>query len=512
MPNDNCLQKEPKAQGQSNPKFSSSETELESVLTKLLSRQRFTHFCILSGFLKRKQQKLSLRILVCATLMVTADQKLSYGTENGYDINAIAEQYNALAKKRSLAQLTPQAVEYHIKKTEFTELLRLCYQHLLGQAMALNIGEEEVKRAIELISKVIGRRIHDILAHDGCYFCCHSRLARVFPASRTAHKEGSKGAAQIGLQAGYSLGQMLFKSMEITGGTAYEPHYVNPQADTIILADAAFGNFAHFDKIDSCGAFMVSKGRCNLAKPVVRAFVNGVEIRNIHGKKPKDFLRYSPEQKVEIIIEAMVDGPIVVDSNGVATTTKRSILLRAIRIFDKGKVTWVLTNLPQEVPADAVLALLRLRWLVERAFLNLKSHNNLRGARSKSKHLTKSLIWASLTTALIKTITIKCAQLLYGVKLSLRRCHKAAQSAREDMSWSDMAITLTLACALPDVSPEKPLHTLGRNRSNQMSRPSRKNIKRSMAYQLFCLIGALEYAISLLEPKLLTYNPMGGSS
>ena len=91
-------------------------------------------------------------------------------------------------------------------------------------------------------------------------------------------------------------------------------------------------------------------------------------------------------------------------SGVVVDKIKRTIKLRAIRIKDPEKgSTWVMTNLPEAISSEAVLTLMRLRWVIERAFLNLKSHNNLRSALTKSRYLAKSMVWASLITALIKS-------------------------------------------------------------------------------------------------------------
>ena len=116
------------------------------------------------------------------------------------------------------------------------------------------------------------------------------------------------------------------------------------------------------------------------------------------------FLRYDVRQNVELLIkgESKADFRVKVGSDNVAIKEPCIVKLRAFRIFDPSKgPTWVLTNLPPKVPARAVLALMRLRWSIERAFLNLKSHNNLRGARTKSRFLAQSMVWASLITALI---------------------------------------------------------------------------------------------------------------
>ena len=188
----------------------------------------------------------------------------------------------------------------------------------------------------------------------------------------------------------------------------------------------------------------------------------------------------------------------------------RIVRLRAFRIFDPSKgPTWVLTNLPQVVPSRAVLALMRLRWSIERAFLDLKSHNNLRGARTKSRFLAQSMVWASLITALVKLVTIRCAELLYNRSLSLRRCHKLDQYDQELPSWAVSVITSVFGRALPGISFTftEVLHRLGCSKHTGACRPSAKNRRRALAHHLAVLIFELGGNESK-ETLLLPYKPM----
>ena len=488
-----------------------AQGSFDHIPQKLLSRQKFTALRIASKVSCRKRT-IDFQLLVAATLATTADQKLSYGTENGYDIDDFTGHYNALARARGLPEVTAPAIEFHLKKPEFTELMRLIFEHLTAQKLNMGLESAEVRQALDLISAAVGAPITDLRATDGCYFCGDSYLAKYFPASRTAHKEGSKGAAQIGLQACYSLKHSAFVSVAITGGTAYEPNYVIPEPNTITMGDAAFGTYANFAKFNDNNAFLVAMGRCNIAAEVCEAYVDGKQLPKIEveGKRPKDFLRYDVRQNVELLIkgESKADFMVKVGSDNVAIKEPCIVQLRAFRIFDPSKgPTWVLTNLPPKVPARAVLALMRLRWSIERAFLNLKSHNNLRGARTKSRFLAQSMVWASLITALIKLVTIRCAELLYNRSLSLRRCHKLDQYEQELPSWAVSVITSLFGRALPGVSFTEVLHRLGRSKHTGACNPSSKNRRRSLAHHLAVLIFELGGNESN-KVLLLPYKPM----
>lgn len=510
MPDHNFPQNQSQSQAAD---AASAQTQLDSLesgadpLKFLLSRQKFV--ALLKKFKVSRVGKINMRLLVTAVLLTTASPHLSYGTVNGYDIVDIAGHYNSMAEQRNLPQVSAQAIEYQIKKEKFADLMQAIFEHVTEQAASFGLELSKIKQVLTLISELTVRPIVDIVADDGCYFTGHDSLAKVFPASRTAHKEGSKGAAQIGLQARYSLKGLLFTSMEITGGNAYEPNYGEPEPNTIALKDAAYSSFVQFIRCEEKGAYQVSAGRKNLAAKVRRAYVDGKEVKDIQGKAPKEFLRYDPRQSVELIIEGTTktEFTIVVDSKGVATKVPHNITLRAIRIFDPRKgATWVLTNLPEAVPAESVLYLMRLRWGIERAFLDLKSHNNLRGARTSSKALTRTLVWASLITALLKGFTIRCAERLYGRELSLRGCHKLDQYNQETHSWSAIVITLTCSCALPFSSFTEVLQKLGTSKLTGKCKPSSKNQRRSLAHHIDSLIFELAAATSKGK-LLLPYKP-----
>ena len=380
MPTRNFPQNVPQAQAACSLLLKQSYTEAEnSCSTKLLvainalmSRQKFVSLLKKVGLIERKR-KIDPALLVCAMLLTAACPKISDGTVNGYDVEAIAGHYNDLARNRGLEEVADTAVEYHIKKPAFTELMQLCFEHMTKQAIDLHLESEEMLSILEQVSNACGRNIFDIIAYDGSYFRCHSSLNRYFPASRTAHKEGSLAVAQIGLQAGYSLRHSLFASIDITGGNAYEPDYVHFVPNTISLCDAAFTSYAQFEEAELNGAFQVSKGKTNMAAKIVKVTIDGREVKNTQGKKPKDYLRYDVSQRIELVVEAICGTSLITNSEGVVVDKiKRTIKLRAIRIKDPEKgSTWVMTNLPEAISSEAVLTLMRLRWVIERAFLSV---------------------------------------------------------------------------------------------------------------------------------------------
>ena len=128
---------------QDSKKVKADNDSFDHIPQSLLNRQKFTALLTKSKASCRKRL-IDFRLLVAATLATTADQKLSYGTENGYDIADFTGHYNALARARGLPEVSAPAIEYQLKKPEFTELMRLIFEAALPIKKAprgpLNLG------------------------------------------------------------------------------------------------------------------------------------------------------------------------------------------------------------------------------------------------------------------------------------------------------------------------------------------------------------------------------------
>ena len=174
MPTRNFPQNVPQAQAACSLLLKQSYTEAEnSCSTKLLvainalmSRQKFVSLLKKVGLIERKR-KIDPALLVCAMLLTAACPKISDGTVNGYDVEAIAGHYNELARNRGLEEVADTAVEYHIKKPAFTELMQLCFEHMTKQAIDLHLESEEMLSILEQVSNACGRNIFDIIAPQG---------------------------------------------------------------------------------------------------------------------------------------------------------------------------------------------------------------------------------------------------------------------------------------------------------------------------------------------------------
>ena len=118
----------------------------EHIPQSLLSRQKFTALLAKSKVCVRKRL-IDFNLLVAAMLATTADQKLSYGTENGYDIADFTGHYNALARARGLPEVSAPTIDFQLKKPEFTKLMRLTFEHMTAQKLKMGLESVEVKKS-----------------------------------------------------------------------------------------------------------------------------------------------------------------------------------------------------------------------------------------------------------------------------------------------------------------------------------------------------------------------------
>src|SRR5208282_4004241 len=87
---------------------------------------------------------------------------------------------------------------------------------------------------------------------------------------------------------------------------------------------------------------------------------------------------------------------------------------------EKKSWTWLLTNLPGDVPADAIGQLYRLRWQIELLFKDWKSYANLHATQSANPSIVEGFIWASLCAAFLKRALAHYAQLVLAHPISTR--------------------------------------------------------------------------------------------
>lgn len=482
------------------PKNSNSTqaTTTDFLSKGLISRQKLTYLRLLSGFGQRNR-KLDHELLLNAICSVVAQPQQSDGQINGFDINAVTQTYNALAYDRGLPQLDAKSIDYHLYKDELTEFVRIVYEHLNYRVPELIPEDKRVREALQTISALLGKDIVDILLHDGCYKTVDDALAKEFPASRTAKKEGSSAAAQLGIQAEFSLLFGFYRHIDITGGTANESSFVRFQKDCIHICDAGYNAYQNFVTATDCDAYLISKANSNMAGRIQKVFLNGKEVKDcdLIGKKVSEAATFASSKDLELEVEVDLRRCLLVDSAGVTNKVPATTTLRVLRYRDKKTVCWLITNLPFTVSYSVISNLMRLRWVIELSFKDLKSHNNFRAARTSSSALTKTFVWATLLVALLKRIVIANAQLKYGVTLSPKGCNKLITTSNTGASWAHKIVCLLTCRSKDGWTVASILEELGTRLSCRATAPSKVNESRTVARRLCNIASAITDCVSM---------------
>ena len=76
--------------------------------------------------------------------------------------------------------------------------------------------------------------------------------------------------------------------------------------------------------------------------------------------------------------------------------------------------------MPDDIDADTIGTLYRLRWHIELVFKDCKSDANLHAFQSEQRYIVEGLIWASLCAAFLKRAIAHWAQLITGKRISVR--------------------------------------------------------------------------------------------
>lgn len=222
-------------------------------------------------------------------------------------------------------------------------------------------------------------------------------------------RAGSKGTDHR-VHLGLDLKSSRVDSAELTtvkGGESFDRFSI--QAGEILVADAAYAQRAALARVDRAGGYFV-----------VRFPWSNVPLETIDGE-PFDlfgFLRTLPEAapgEVHVQFRAPNQAPIrcrvvaIRKSEPAAEEARRKALRQRkkngvaidLRTIEATSYIFLLTNLPEEISPESVLALYRLRWQIEMKFKTLKSVIHLGRVPVRTDQALRVHVLAKLLIALL---------------------------------------------------------------------------------------------------------------
>lgn len=267
-------------------------------------------------------------------------------------------------------------------------------------------------RVLERQAGGVASRFSDILVDDGSSFAVADGLDDVFPGRFTKIKP-----AAIELHGHMSLLTGNMKHVTLAPDKEAERQFV-PAADelpanSLTLRDRGYIDTRYFAALEDrkTPAYLICRSR-NDINPVIVDVLEGLPRRGARkwkGKRLHQLAVKKLRQDLELLVEFTLP-------------RKRPLRLRLIirYIPEKHSWTWLLTNVPDDIDADAIGTLYRLRWQIELVFKDWKSDANLHAFQSEQRYIVEGLIWASLCAAFLKRAIAHWAQLITGKRVSVR--------------------------------------------------------------------------------------------
>jgi hypothetical protein len=283
----------------------------------------------------------------------------------------------------------------------------------------------------------------DILVDDGSSFAVADGLRKIFPGRFTKVKP-----AAVELHAHMSLfsDQMLCVSLapDKESERKFLPSAESLPARSLSLRDRGYIDLEYFEDLrdrTNGPAYLIVRSNDNINPTIENIY--GVPLRiakKWRGKQlqklPKSILRRGADLEVSWPRpgnKTLRLRLVVRHSEPKKRNCRKHIRLtkKEKRYIEKNRWIFLLTNVPSDISADAIVRLYRLRWQIELAFKEWKSYANLHAFQSEHPAIVEGFIWASLCAALLKRSLAHWAQLTHGCAISVRI---AAQSGPQLIS------------------------------------------------------------------------------
>lgn len=305
------------------------------------------------------------------------------------------------------------------------------------------VNKTAVKELLQELNEC-GLDIEDFILHDGTYWHVNGELADEFSSTRSAEKGKGKAMkltyttldpegnvvteekaknAQIGLQVTWSMLHECVVDLGIGGATENEKNYffATVAKKVLHLFDSGYVSYEMYGVINETGE-LIGKLRCNSAGKIVSCHLGKKDLtEHFKDKKLSDATvrHYLEHLVMDLIVEF------------------KGEIYRVIIFFSKKdqKVQYLITSIRKKnIKAEVIMALYKLRWQIERKFMDLKSGSNLSGANTRIKNIVYVILFASLIASLIKT------RVAYAIREKLKKDSSMYKISVRTYRWFDRLI------------------------------------------------------------------------
>lgn len=372
-------------------------------------------------------------------------------------LERLARESGMLRRRRKLdpvAMLWTLVLGFDAGRTRSLAGLRRVYQRVSGTLLAPSsfharfspqlvcflrrVLDELIERQSAVPSKAAGllAPFADIALADGSVLKLHRLLAGRYPGTRT---NSSPAAAKLHLVMSV-MGKGV-QRVKLTGERESERRAlrVGPWVrDRLLIFDLGYFRYQLFDRIDCNGGYFLSRlsGRANPRIVAVHRRWRGRSVA-LEGKRLKEIAGQLKREELDVEVEVTFKRRVY---KGRRSTARRRFRLVGVRDVERGTYRFYLTNIaPDTLDAHAIAQVYSVRWQVELAFREMKSHYRLDQLPSRKAAAVEALVLTSLITMMVSR------ELLEAVR---RRVGEQARRLREER-WA--ALLSSVAADILDV-------------------------------------------------------------
>lgn len=348
--------------------------------------------------LKRLIPESRLRALAAETKAVERERKIGIGPLFWTLVLGFATgRARTLAGlRRAFERATGKTVVPSAFYDRFTPALVKLLKAVLGEVM------DKTARMNGALSGVLAG-FRDVLLTDSTVIRLHDLLQRAYPACRTNHTQAALKAHVILSVTGRGPASVKVTSERVHDGPVLRAgRWVR---DRLLIFDLGYYRFQLFSCIERQGGFFLTRLK-NKANPVITAVHRRWRGRSVDvvGQRLQDVLRRLQREVIDMEVELRFQHR---SYKGRQSTARERFRLVGVRNQETSEYHLYVTNIPvDKLSAEDVARTYAVRWLIELAFKQLKSHYRIDQMPSAKRHIVEALLFAALITMMVSRVLL----------------------------------------------------------------------------------------------------------
>jgi putative transposase len=298
--------------------------------------------------------------------------------------------------RRELARTTGTTVVPSAFYGRFTPELAKLLKAVLGEVM------DKTARMRGALRGTLAQ-FKDVLLTDSTVIRLHALLERAYPACRTNHTKAALKTHVILSVTGRGPNSIKVTSeREHDGPVLRAGRWVK---DRLVIFDLGYYRFQLFSCIDREGGYFLTRLK-DKANPLITAVHRTWRGRavNLVGQRLQDVLGQLHREALDVEVELRFKRR---GYRGCSTGARQRFRLVGVRDAKTGDYHLYVTNIPvDKLSAEDIACTYAVRWMIELAFKQLKSHYRMDQMPSAKRHIVEALLYAALITMMVSRVLL----------------------------------------------------------------------------------------------------------